>query len=145
MTATKDQEREALAKIRKIVESLGAGSYLEMTFSGVFEQAEENINNDFGNNYKELYEAADARHYEAMQEIRDQRSEIQRINEEKERYINACREHQAETEAADARLADERQKHAETFKKLQTAEEENKALKAEIITLKAKLYDLITA
>ena len=35
MAATKDQERKALEKIRKIVEELGEDSYIGMAFEGV--------------------------------------------------------------------------------------------------------------
>lgn len=44
--ATKDQERAALDKIRKIVDGLGENSYLSMAFQGCFEIAEQNIEND---------------------------------------------------------------------------------------------------
>ncbi len=45
--ATKEQERKALANIKKIVEELGEGSYIGMAFTGCFETAESNIENDF--------------------------------------------------------------------------------------------------
>lgn len=48
MITTKAQEREALEKIRKIVEELGENSYVGMAMEGVFELAETNIENDFG-------------------------------------------------------------------------------------------------
>lgn len=44
--ATKQQEREALDKIRKLVEQLGPDSYLATTFEGCFQLAAENIDND---------------------------------------------------------------------------------------------------
>ena len=53
---TKDQERKALEKIATILEETGKDSYLNITFAGVLEQAEENITNDFASNYKEMYE-----------------------------------------------------------------------------------------
>ncbi len=40
---TKQQEREALKKIRKIVEALGEDSYIGTAFKGCFENAETNI------------------------------------------------------------------------------------------------------
>ena len=46
---TKEQERKALAQIRKIVEGLGENSYVGTAFEGCFEMAEENIDCDFGN------------------------------------------------------------------------------------------------
>lgn len=40
---TKEQERKALAQIKKIVEGLGGDSYLATAFEGCFEDAEYNI------------------------------------------------------------------------------------------------------
>lgn len=45
--ATKDQERETLAKIKQMVEELGPDSYVGTAFEGCFEDAESNIENDF--------------------------------------------------------------------------------------------------
>lgn len=44
--STKDEERKALEKIRKIVADLGEGSYIGMAFTGCFEDAERNIDED---------------------------------------------------------------------------------------------------
>ncbi len=55
--ATKEQERKALAKIRKIVEELGPGSYIGTAFEGCFEIAESNIENDFACSMKQRWEA----------------------------------------------------------------------------------------
>lgn len=43
---TKEQERQALQKIRKIVNDLGENSYVGTAFEGCFEIAEENIDKD---------------------------------------------------------------------------------------------------
>lgn len=56
---TKDQERKALEKIRKIVDELGEDSYIGMAFEGCFEIAEENIENDFGCSMKQRAEKAE--------------------------------------------------------------------------------------
>ena len=40
---TKDQERKAVEKIRKIVEELGENSYVGFAMEGVLELAEDNI------------------------------------------------------------------------------------------------------
>ena len=81
---TKQQEREALAKIRKIVEGLGADSYVATAFEGCFEIAEENIENDFACSMKQRYDMADAEavkaqqaHYEAQQRIKALESRLQ--------------------------------------------------------------------
>ena len=50
---SKDQERAALRKIHKIVESLGENSYIATAFEGCFELAEENIENDFACSLKQ--------------------------------------------------------------------------------------------
>lgn len=58
MVATKEQERKALEKIRKIVADLGENSYIGTAFEGCFEIAEENIENDFACSMKQRWEAA---------------------------------------------------------------------------------------
>lgn len=52
MIATKEQERKALAKIKKIVEELGEDSYIGTAFDGCFELAEQNIENDWAMSLK---------------------------------------------------------------------------------------------
>lgn len=47
---TKDQEREALQQIKAMVADLGPNSYNATAFRGVFDIAEENIDNDFSGN-----------------------------------------------------------------------------------------------
>ena len=65
--ATKQQERAALEKIRKIVAELGPDSYIATAFAGCFEIAAENIENDFADSMKERYEQSreDAAHFKA--------------------------------------------------------------------------------
>lgn len=58
MLSTKEQERKALAQIKKIVDSLGKNSYIGTAFEGCFEIAEENIENDFACSMKQRWEAA---------------------------------------------------------------------------------------
>ena len=54
--ATKEEERKALAKIKKIVEGLGEDSYVGTAFEGCFEIAEQNIDWDGGMSMKQKYE-----------------------------------------------------------------------------------------
>lgn len=58
MTATREQERNALAKIREIVADLGEGSYVGTAFEGCFEIAEENIEYDFADSMQARLEEA---------------------------------------------------------------------------------------
>ena len=48
--ATKDQERGVLQQIKAMVAELGPNSYIATAFRGVFDIAEENIENDFSGN-----------------------------------------------------------------------------------------------
>ena len=59
MIATKEQERKALANIKKIVEELGDDSYIATAFEGCFEIAESNIENDFACSMKQRAESAE--------------------------------------------------------------------------------------
>ena len=54
--ASKQQERDALDQIRAIVDTLGPDSYLATAFVGCFEDAEENIKNDFACSMKQRLE-----------------------------------------------------------------------------------------
>ena len=54
--ATKQQEREALARIRAIVETLEPSSYVGTALEGCLEDADTNIENDFGDSMKRRWE-----------------------------------------------------------------------------------------
>lgn len=90
MAATKEQERKALEKIKKIVTDLGEDSYISMAFEGCFEIAEGNIENDFGCSMKQRAEssAAEAAKYKEMYEsaVKDYEAE-KRIVEELEQKV----------------------------------------------------------
>lgn len=55
---TKDQERQAIEKIRKIVEGLGENSYVGFAMEGVLELAEDNIREDTAYSMKKSAEIA---------------------------------------------------------------------------------------
>lgn len=61
---TKDQERQAVEKIRKIVEGLGENSYVGTAMAGVLEVAEQNIEYDAAFSLKEEKEIAERREQE---------------------------------------------------------------------------------
>ena len=46
---TKQQERNTLAQIEKLINEAGEDSYIGMAFEGCVQMAHENIDNDFGN------------------------------------------------------------------------------------------------
>lgn len=55
---TKEQERKALAQIKKIVESLGEDSYIGIALEGCLEDAETNIENDWALSMKDRWISA---------------------------------------------------------------------------------------
>lgn len=75
MIATKEQELKALNQIKDIVEGLGHDSYIGIAFAGCFEDAENNIENDFANSMKDRWESA-------KREVERFRAEAAAISEE---------------------------------------------------------------
>lgn len=67
--ASKQQERDALDQIRAIMDTLGPDSYLATAFAGCFEDAEENIKNDFACSMKQRLERAEAKRIEYAREV----------------------------------------------------------------------------
>lgn len=143
--ATKQQERDTLEKIRKMVEQLGPDSYLATAFEGCFDLAAENIDNDWAcsmadrarnaekrvaeleNKLSEAvkdYEAAHAVAEEKDAEIAKLKDQLKQIQETARWNGQRCDE--------EATAAGESQRRAE-------------AAEAEVIQLKAKLYDLLVA
>ena len=136
--ATKQQERDTLAAIMQMVEELGPNSYLATAFAGCFEDAEENIENDFAFSMKERYESskkdADYFHEAAntfSNDLDKARDEIAAIKAE----LTDAQNRRIEAEASYNSLVD----------RTTAAEARAEAAEDEIVTLKAKLYDYITA
>lgn len=104
--ATKQQERDTLAAIKKMVEELGPQSYLATAFEGVFEDAESNIENDFADSMKARWLHADAQLNAAngtIEELKEQLAESEKdyeaahaathsISDQKDAEIAALRE-----------------------------------------------------
>jgi DNA repair exonuclease SbcCD ATPase subunit len=74
--ATKEQERKAVEKIRKIVSELGEGSYVGTALEGCLEDAESNIENDFGDSMKRRWEYAEAQLKMVQEEIASLKNEL---------------------------------------------------------------------
>jgi hypothetical protein len=134
--ATKEQEREAVGKIRAIITSLGGiDSYVGMAMQGVLEIAECNIENDFGDSM-----------YQRFDSMRDkyQKAENERIKAEYERdgTSEALTRITAERNEFEKNYHDCYALYQEYEKRTAKAEETVDALANKIIALKAKLYDL---
>lgn len=85
---TKEQERQALAKIRKIVEGLGNDSYIATAFEGCFEIAEYNIENDFSCSLKQRAESAEKKASTLELDNRDLRHAIKEIKANEVRQLS---------------------------------------------------------
>lgn len=78
---TKEQERKALAQIKKIVESLGEDSYIGIALEGCLEDAETNIENDWALSMKDRWISANRKLDEAnciIEELRDKLAESEK-------------------------------------------------------------------
>lgn len=140
---TKEQERKALEQIRKIVAGLGENSYVGTAFEGCFEDAEENIENDFALSMNGRWQDAeqDIAQYKAIRdELVEENKELKTRAESAERLFNE------KVELA-SKYYDRWQRACESAAMNMELVEERDAriadLEQEVIRLKAKLYDLI--
>lgn len=147
---SKDQERKALQQIKEIVNGLGSDSYLAAAFSGCFEDAEEDIENDFALCWKDRAESAgrrieelEARERELMAQLEAADKAIQSKAEEVEEHLERGtslilerNEARRIAENLQAELVEERRnrEYTEALKRVQDQE---------ILKLKARLYDAI--
>lgn len=77
--ATKDQEREALEKIKAIVATLGPRSYIGTALDGCLEDAEVNIENDFGDSMRARWQDAEKRVGQALKETAAVKEELAQV------------------------------------------------------------------
>lgn len=75
---TKDRERQAIEKIRKIVEGLGENSYVGFAMNGVLELAEDNIREDTVYSMKESEEIAWERATKEEKENKDLKKTVEK-------------------------------------------------------------------
>lgn len=154
--ATKDQEREALEKIKAILDTLGPDSYVGTAFEGCLEIAEENIENDFAFSMKQRVEAAvveNTRLKERVKELEDKLAESEKDYEAAHAAAHlVADEKDAEIQRLKTQVQELSEKLASAEEALEDANEEagsaearSGEAQAEIVRLKAKLYDYMTA
>ena len=141
---TKDQEREVLNKIKKLIDSTGSDSYIEAAFAGCCEIAADNIDNDFMTSLKDRAEEANKREAAKsleLQEEKDRNKGLQITIEDLEKKLE--RETAAKETALNNAVIQTEELYQER-KNVEGLERQIEGLEDEIIKLKAKLYDLIT-
>lgn len=147
--ATKQQERDTLEKIRKMVERLGPDSYLAAAFEGCFSLAAENIENDWACSMADRARRAEKR----AEELEDKLAESMKDYEAAHAAAHAVAE---EKDAENARLkariqellkdSEHGREYIDTLSaRAREAQRRAEAAEAEVIHLKAKLYDLLVA
>ncbi len=102
MIATKEQEREALEKIKAIVEGLGENSYVATAFAGCFEIAEENIEYDAADSLKERLEIAERRLKSDNEQLKAAECEIEQLiakNDKLEKQVDKLAEWEFDPDA----------------------------------------------
>lgn len=112
MIATKEQERAAITKIRKIVDSLGENSYVGTALEGCLEIANQNIEYDAADSLRGRLEIAEAELKEAQGKVktleldnRDLRAAVARAKDEASKTITALREKALSNSELDAALS----------------------------------------
>jgi len=148
--ATKEQERQALQKIRKIIDDLGDESYIGIAMQGCFEIAEENIENDWACSMLDRAESAERNIELARKKYEETKAKLDQAEEWNEGWHRKCdalqetiNKMQERIDQKDAELHEEKVARGLTEIDRIKTDDEIKNLKAEIIKLKAKLYDLM--
>lgn len=150
MAVTKDQERQALQQIRKIVEDLGEDSYIGMAFEGVWDIAEDNIENDFGRScqdYIDLYHEAEAKAASVFESFKAKVRSLEERNKELEEEVvlkkGVIEEQQVIIDEYMKTLEKEREVKFDRGMEISRLKESLGFARREIVELKAKLYDLL--
>lgn len=89
---TKEQERQAIQKIRKIVEGMGENSYLATAMEGVLETAEENIEYDAAFSLKGRAEVAEKEASTLKKENEELRKALKETEERVKSLESRCNE-----------------------------------------------------
>lgn len=95
---TKEQERQAIEKIRKIVAGMGENSYLATAMEGVLETAEENIEYDAAFSLKGKAEVAEKEASKLKAENEELRKMLKETQERAARLESRCNEAYSELE-----------------------------------------------
>lgn len=135
---TKQQEREALERIKNILADAGADSYIGMAFVGCVEDAESNIENDWALSMASRWQSAESKVEALKAEVDGLRAEREALRAELDKYSVDVEKLKKSAEALNSQRSEE---HAA----LERAQSRADAAEAEIIRLKAKLYDFMTA
>lgn len=147
--ATKQQERDTLEKIQKMVEMLGPDSYLATAFDGCFDLAAENIENDWACSMADRVRRAEKRAAELEDELAESVKDYEAVHAAAHE-IAAQKDAEIEQLRAQLKQSQETarwngQRCDEEATAAGEAQRRAEAAETEVIQLKAKLYDLLVA
>lgn len=141
---SKDQEREVLNKIKKLIDSTGSDSYISAAFDGCIDLATTNIDNDWCMSFKEAAETANSNQLKA-EAVAQERAEIIKDLETKvECQDEVIKQLEEKNDTLYKRCQDREAEKIAALEEAIAKQKEVDQLKTEIINLKAKLYDLMT-
>lgn len=142
---TKQQERDALDQIKTILADAGDDSYIGMAFSGCVQDAETNIENDWALSMSGRWKDAEQKLEQANSRIaamqvyaETKKHEIDSLRAEVDRLNEKCTELAKSADTLKLMKADEHTAADNAARRAEVAE-------AEIVRLKAKLYDFMMA
>lgn len=141
--STKQQELEALKKIREIVAELGPDSYIATAFEGCFKDAKSNIENDFADSMKARWQDADRKLNEANGTIEDLRAKLAESEKDYEAAHATAHQIAEEKDAEIASLKNELANASEMATRIKEYQRRAEKAEGEIIYLKARLYDCL--
>lgn len=138
MGKTKAEEREALRKIREILEDFSPeDTYIGKAFEGCIEQAEENIRSDWMLSWKDRYLEEQLKNCRLSDKVEALTKTLNQKDDAIARLMDA--KNQLSKELEEVKAA-----HAKLDFKLARVKETADGLKQTILELKAKLYDMMT-
>lgn len=141
---SKDDERKALEKIRKIIDDLGADSYVAAAFDGCFEMAEQNIENDWACSLKSEVESLQLQNEELHREIGKLQHDVTSTKALYDYSSNTVEVKNAHIKELEDRIQSLMGEVVEADDERIRFKTELEDANDEIICLKAKLYDLIS-
>lgn len=143
---TKDDERKALEQIKEIISGLGSDSYIGAAIDNtVLELAEDNISNDFLISTTSRIESAAREADTLRKELGEAKTKLETSETAYNIELNRLNESEVKNDNLRKEVAKWESLATENNNKSNLQAREIESLKAEILTLKAKLYDYMTA
>ena len=145
MGKTKAEEREALAKIREILDDFSPeDTYIGKAFEGCIEQAEENICNDWMLSWKGRYLEEQLKNCRLSDKVEALMKTLNQKDDAIARYVGVVQGKDREISRLNGVIGNKDAAYTDLEGGLEEAQRQIGDLRQTIIELKAKLYDMMT-